>query len=155
LPPAERRLALEAAATLAVVRIVLAIMPFRAAMACLGLRARQGDGDEAEAMPVGDHTGKAAQDAVQRALRRAVQVVPFRAVCLQQAVAASLMLRRLDLPVEVHFGVAIQSGGRLTAHAWSVSRGRILTGESGVGENVRIAVFTPSRKGACRRSALL
>ncbi|HYD97748.1 MAG TPA: lasso peptide biosynthesis B2 protein [Alphaproteobacteria bacterium] len=119
LPAAERRRTLEAAATLALVRALLAALPFARAMALLRLRGGAAPG------PAG--TDAAAARAVARAVDRAARHLPFRAVCLPRAVASALMLRRRGLPAEVHFGVA-KDGALVEAHAWSVSGPVTVTG---------------------------
>lgn len=120
---------------LAMARVVLGCLCFPAAMALLGLRLGQ-PGAAAVAL-----SSDAMVDAVEQAVRRAAGRAPFRAVCLQQAVAAALMLRRRGRPVEVHFGVARDHGQALTAHAWSVCRGQVVTGRAAIMRHAPIAVF--------------
>ena len=46
---------------------------------------------------------------------------PFRSVCIQQAIAARIMLHRRGIPSVLSFGVArtVDAGAiKLTAHAW-------------------------------------
>lgn len=133
---AELRLACEALMVLAAVRLVLGILPFPVAMARLGLRSEAGKG--------GRDCGRAPESAilaVARAVQRGSRVAPFKAVCLQQAVAAAMMLRRHGLAVEVHFGVARDEQRVLTAHAWSICRGAVITGEHSMSRYAPIAVF--------------
>jgi transglutaminase superfamily protein len=109
LPARERRWTCEAALLLFVVRIALALLPLARALRLFGIaKAATGSGrvDPNEAALVG------------RAVARAARHVPFRAVCLQQAFAALLMLRRRGLAATVHFGV-LRDGNELKAHAWS------------------------------------
>ena len=63
---------------------------------------------------------------VRWAIALAASRAPFRAVCLQQAVAAKLMLRRRGIPATVRFGLAPGSatGEPPRAHAW-VSAGKV------------------------------
>ena len=139
LPPAEWWLVVEAVAALATARLVLAVLPFTQAMARLGLRPRVCP----EGTPAFASDPAPTVHAVQRAMGRGRKLAPFRAVCLQQAVAASLMLRRRGVPVEVHFGVALDDIGALRAHAWSVCLGTVITGGQTLAGHVRIAVFVP------------
>lgn len=132
MPPTERRLALEALMALAEARLTLALLPFPKAMARLGLRI--GRTGEAAANPD-------IREAITIAVRRAAGVAPFRAVCLQQAVAAALMLRRRAQPIEVHFGVA-RNDGALVAHAWALCGGFAVTGGERSQDYTPIAVFT-------------
>lgn len=136
LPAAERWLAIEALIVLAVSRTVLAVLPFRVAMRWLGLRLERGIG-------MADGNGPAAPIIllIADAVRRAVAIAPFRAVCLQQAVAAALMLRRRGHPVQVHFGVARDGDGNMIAHAWSRCQGRLVTGGRQMPQYQPISVF--------------
>lgn len=134
LRPEERRLALEALTALASARLTLALLPFPTAMRRLGLRAGRMEAETA--------ADAAVREAVAAAIRRAARVAPFRAVCLQRAVAAALLLRRRAQPVEVHFGLARDSDG-LAAHAWAMCGGLAVTGEERRGAFTPIAMFTP------------
>jgi Transglutaminase-like superfamily len=109
LPASERRCTCEAALLLLVVRITLALLPLPRALRLFGVaQGATGSGriDPDQAALVG------------RAVARAARHVPFRAVCLQQAFAALLMLRRRGLAATVHFGL-LREGHQLKAHAWS------------------------------------
>jgi hypothetical protein len=52
------------------------------------------------------------------AVTRAARYVPFRAVCLPQAIAAQAMLRRRGVASVMHFGVATHKNAPMDAHAW-------------------------------------
>lgn len=81
---------------------------------------------------------------VSRAVARAARHVPFRAVCLQQAFAASLMLRRRGLAASVHLGLArgkISANG-LKAHAWCYCGEVPVTGDNIAPAFQQIASFT-------------
>lgn len=139
LPAAEQRLAVEGLALLAVSRTVLALLPFRIAMRWLGLRLDCGIG-----MATDDGEGAAVSPAVLLvgdAVRRAASVAPFRAVCLQQAVAAALMLRRRGHAAQVHFGVTRDPDGNIIAHAWSRCQGKLVTGGQQMPHYQPISVF--------------
>lgn len=60
------------------------------------------------------------------AVRTAAARMPFRAACLQQAVALQRMLRRREYGASLHYGLAI--GARLEAHAWVTLNGMALIG---------------------------
>jgi hypothetical protein len=62
-----------------------------------------------------------------RAIARAVRLAPGCG-CLPQAIAAQCLLRREGLNSNIVFGVAHNQDGRLEAHAWLWSDGRILVG---------------------------
>lgn len=57
-----------------------------------------------------------------RAVARVANIVPFRAVCLQQALATRRMLRRRGVAAEIVFGLLSDADGSqpgdVVAHAW-------------------------------------
>jgi Transglutaminase-like superfamily len=63
-----------------------------------------------------------------RAILTAASLVPWRADCLPQAMAADRWLRRDGLRPEFHIGVAKDAGGLLQAHAWLTCGGVTVTG---------------------------
>ncbi len=133
LPSVKRRLLTEAAMALAVTRLALGILPFRVVMRTYGLKVKA------------DKPATASRDfeapIVGWAVARAAGRMPFRAVCLQQALAASLMLQRRGLAVEVHFGVTKAMDGTLLAHAWCCSAGATVVGTQIAEQYTPIAVF--------------
>jgi Transglutaminase-like superfamily len=124
----ERWLAIEAVAFLLWARVIFALLPVPIAFRLIGQKSR--------ACPV---AGTAEE--VRMAVTRAAHYAPFKAVCLQRAFAAFLMLRRRGLPATVHFGVRRQGDTSLVAHAWSMSAGTSVTGTSMAEEFVPIAIF--------------
>ncbi|WP_431860937.1 lasso peptide biosynthesis B2 protein [Azospirillum sp.] len=131
LPAAERRLALEAVVTLTLVCALLKALPFARVMRLLGLR------EPGKASGGIDAT---VARAVRRAVARASRNLPFPAVCLPQAAAAAVMLRRRGLAAEVHFGVARRAGA-IEAHAWSRSGEVTVSGGAERAAFAWIAVF--------------
>ena len=127
----ERWLVLEAVACLLWVRVILALFPLATALQILRRTT------VAEKVPAASSGGA---EEIKRALYRAAHYVPFKALCLQQAFAASLMLRRRGLPAAVHFGVR-GKGDSIVAHAWSVSGESPITGTELADQFVPIAVF--------------
>jgi transglutaminase superfamily protein len=111
LPPPERSRTVEAALYLLAVRMAFALLPLPRALRLFGIA--QGEaGTGRIAAPEAQEVG--------RAITRAARYVPFRAVCLQQAFAALLMLRRRGLKATVHLGLAREDGSDdLKAHAWT------------------------------------
>lgn len=132
LPKGEQQLAVEAALTLTLVCTLLKTLPFRQVLRVLGLRhhgtAVMGTMDAATAQAVG------------RAVARASRALPFPAVCLPQAAAAAVMLRRRGLAVEVRFGVA-KRAGTVEAHAWSRCGDVLVSGGAGHAAYAPIATF--------------
>lgn len=131
LPAAERRCASEAALLLFVVRVALALLSLPLALRLFGVG--QGANARGQIDP-----GQATR--VGRAVARAARHVPFRAVCLQQAFAALLMLRRRGLAATVHFGL-LREGSELKAHAWSRCGEVPVTGEAAARGFAPVAVF--------------
>lgn len=133
----EQRQVLEALAFLAISRVVLALLPFRIAIRGLGLRLA-----DCQIVDIQGPPAPPVVPIVANAVRRAATVAPFRAVCLQQAVAAALMLRWRGFTAQIHFGVAKDESGKLIAHAWSRCRGEMVTGGAQAPEYQPISVFS-------------
>ena len=116
---AERTLMIEAMALLALARMWLVATPFPKVAQRLGTAHSPNDREPASMAGL-----SAADEATARsvgvAIDRASKNVPFRAVCIQQAVAAKMMLRRRGIPCVLHFGVAknAATGEQMRAHAW-------------------------------------
>ncbi|MBU1325923.1 MAG: lasso peptide biosynthesis B2 protein [Alphaproteobacteria bacterium] len=119
---------LEAVLGLAVARATLLVRPFRTVARRLGhlttpddprVAAAQVRGTEAEVRVVTD---------VRWAVAAAARRVPFRAVCLQQALAAEAMLRRRRIATVLHLGSGRDGAGEMTAHAWLDAAGVPVTG---------------------------
>jgi hypothetical protein len=78
------------------------------------------------------------RDQVRWAMDKAQRVVP-RATCLPQALAAEALLTRSGLAAELQIGVKKTPDGKLAAHAWVLSEGRIVVGDLGTD----LATYTP------------
>jgi hypothetical protein len=113
----ERRLALNSIALVAVVRVGLWLLPFRAMQrGCEKLGGvRRGRG------------GEAGTQEIARAVRLASRYVP-RATCLVQALATQILLGRHGHAGQVHIGVALDAKLGFRAHAWVESQGKVLVG---------------------------
>ena len=86
-----------------------------------------------------DHAGIARE--ISWAVTRAARYVPFKAVCLPQAMAARVMLNRRGVRSVMHFGAAKGTDKPLDAHAWLGAAGVEVTGYP-VAENfAEIACF--------------
>ena len=109
LPMVEKSRTLEAAFYLLLVRLAFGLLPLPRALRLFGIaQSETGHG----------RIAAAEAELIGRAIERAARHVPFRAVCLQQAFAALLMLRRRGLAATVHLGL-IREDSELKAHAWS------------------------------------
>jgi hypothetical protein len=124
---------MEAALDLLAVRLAFALLPLPSALRLFGIVQRE-DGASRIAAPEAQ--------AVAQAIARAARHVPFRAVCLQQAFAALLMLRRRGLAATVHLGLAREDGSDdLKAHAWSRCGELPVTGVGASRGFVAVAAF--------------
>jgi hypothetical protein len=124
--------------TLAWVRLWLAVTPFQKAARTLGRVSSASEpdasGEEAEALDQAHEVGWA--------VRLAADRVPFKAVCLQQAVAGKLMLRRRGIVGVIHFGVSVTTPTeKLKAHAWLDAGPARLTGYPVPPEYTEVARF--------------
>jgi hypothetical protein len=117
LPGSRRLLLAEAVWWLAVARIALVAVPFRDLALRFGAQRRPDDRAPASASPRGDSDELCARE-VGWAVTRAARYVPFRAVCLPQAIAGKAMLRRRGIRSVMHFGVATHKNAAMDAHAW-------------------------------------
>ena len=66
---------------------------------------------------------------------------PFRALCLEQALAVRRMLARRGVPAVLHIGMARDSGGR-DAHAWVTAGDRVVSGHAELGRFTVIARYS-------------
>lgn len=103
------RMLIEAIRALASARLAIVKLPFERAM-----RRVQPVGAEFRSSPEEAATTVAR---VQWAVGAAARRVPWRALCLEQALAAQHMLARRRVAATVHYGVAQTEEG-LQAHAW-------------------------------------
>ncbi len=133
---AERRLALEALAWLAVMRLAIRTVKFRRLVGWM--RLAQG---ETPAQPAPD---PAAAERVGWAVRGAAARTPWESACLVQALAAARMLQGRGLPATLYLGAARKPDRRdeLHAHAWLRCGDQVLTGEN---ESRRFAVVATFR----------
>jgi hypothetical protein len=55
---------------------------------------------------------------IQRSISRAVNVLPWKSLCLSRSVAEFIMLRRRGIPATINAGVRFSGHSSLDAHAW-------------------------------------
>jgi transglutaminase superfamily protein len=110
LPPAERKLVLEAVFGLAVAAFAIAFVPFRR------IGAHAGRGLTAAPIDEGDKARLVAQ--VRRVVSGCARRVPWRAQCFEQGLAAQWMLRRRRVAATLYYGVAKGEDRELAAHVW-------------------------------------
>jgi hypothetical protein len=128
---ARRMLLMEAALWLALARIALVAVPFRHIARRTGAFARPND--PAVKNVLGAAPNRAEQALAQEigwAVTRAARYLPFKAVCLPQALAARRMLQRRGVASVLHFGANIRNDPeqRFDAHAWLDTAGVEVTG---------------------------
>jgi hypothetical protein len=128
--PFRRALIVEALLWLALARLALVILPFRHVARRLGDPVPPGSG-VGDVLTTSSRSGDAALARnIGWAVSRTASAVPFRAVCLQQAIAAKMMLRRHGVQSALHFGVSTGKADATTlkAHAWLDAAGARITG---------------------------
>jgi hypothetical protein len=72
---------------------------------------------------------------------RSARYVPFKAVCLPQAMAARVMLKRRGVASVLHFGAARGQAKPFDAHAWLDADGVEVTGYPAAKDFTEIACF--------------
>jgi hypothetical protein len=123
-----RGLIAEAALWLLVARLALVFVPFPRLARWLGAFVPPADPRVAAvAAPTTPHQAQLAKE-ISWAVTRGAAHVPFKAVCLPQAMAARVMLKRRGVASAMHFGAAKGQVKALDAHAWLDAAGVKVTG---------------------------
>jgi hypothetical protein len=124
-----RRLLLaEAVGCLLVARLALLFIPFPRLARRLGAFVPPDDARAQRARMRAAPEQRRTAEEVGWAVTRAARHVPFEAVCLPQAMAARMMLKRRGVPSVMHFGAAKGETKPLDAHAWLDAAGVEVTG---------------------------
>lgn len=131
----EAALLTEAALSLAAARVVTLVLPFRR------LAASMSAVRSPRSLRPGERAAMIAS--VAQAISRVAGHLPFRTVCLQQAIAAQYMLRRRGIETRVQFGARF-ADGQLQAHAWVTDAGSIVIGRTAVPYGA-LAAFPPAK----------
>jgi len=113
-----RALVVEAALCLLFARLALLLVPFPRLARRLGSFVAPGDARVAQAQRQGSREQSDQAAAVGWAVTRAARYLPFKAVCLPQALAARIMLDRRGIASVLHFGAGKDGERQLSAHAW-------------------------------------
>jgi Transglutaminase-like superfamily len=136
-----RRLLLaEAMLCLAAARLALIVVPFPHLARRLGQFVPPSDPRALRAKVPVDAEAPLAAD-VSWAVTRAARYLPFKAVCLPQAMAARVMLKRRGVASVMHFGAAKGGQQALDAHAWLDAAGVEVTGYPVARHFAEIACF--------------
>ena len=122
LPLKAKGLMVETLVLLALARTAVLLLPFRWVARALGR-------EEAAASPLRNTPASTRQ--VRRIgwmVEKVSNNVPWTSKCLDQALAAKIMLARRGYATTVRFGVKKSEHGELAAHAWLTSAGVCVTG---------------------------
>lgn len=133
-------LLLEATAALAIARLRLAVSPFSWVARSLGRFSASPPEVTTEQQVAGAKLELVRE--IRWAVRLAARRVPFRAVCLPQAIAAHAMLRRRGIPAVLHLGATPGNDQPMSAHAWLHAEGLRVTGYPIAPDIVEIGSFT-------------
>lgn len=68
--------------------------------------------------------------------------LPWKLVCLPQAVASKFMLRRRRVTSTLYLGITMKENSQLNAHAWLKVGDVTVTGEKGKDQFSTVATFT-------------
>jgi hypothetical protein len=136
-----RALLAEAAAYLFAARLALIFIPFPRLARRLGTFVPPTDPRALRTKTVSaDRQTRLAED-IGWAVTRAARYLPFKAVCLPQAMAARIMLKRRGIDSVMHFGAAKGTDKPLDAHAWLDAAGVEVTGYPVAAQFAEIACF--------------
>ena len=117
----------EAAVRMLAARIAILIWPFPRVARTFGEFVPPGDPRVLARAPLDPDLARIVRD-IGWAVRRSAPFMPFRSVCLQQAMAAHAMLRRRGIASVMHFGAGRGETKPLDAHAWLDVSGIKVTG---------------------------
>jgi hypothetical protein len=131
----------EAAICLALARLALRFVPFERIGRRLGVFVSPQEARARGAAPTDPTRAARLAERVGWAVRAAARHVPFAAVCLPQAIAARMMLRRRGVASVLHFGVAKGTGEPFDAHAWLDAAGVEVTGFPVAGAFTELGCF--------------
>ena len=94
------------------------------------------------AVPVGSLTGETDGMMIIWAVRAAARRVPFRAMCIEQGIAAQRLLRHAGIDALLHYGARPGGDGKpLSAHVWVSVKGEILIGGAEADKFAEIGAF--------------
>ncbi|HZZ90826.1 MAG TPA: lasso peptide biosynthesis B2 protein [Caulobacteraceae bacterium] len=139
--PHRRGLLIEAAFWLLAAKLALLAVPFPQLARRIGKFVAPTDARVAERRQAASSSDAALAAQIGWATVRAARHVPFRAVCLPQAMAARIMLRRRGVASVLHFGAAKGRDKPIDAHAWLDAAGVEVTGYPVSDQFAEIACF--------------
>lgn len=136
-----RALVTEAVVCLLLARLGLIVVPFPKLARRLGDFVPPSDPRSRASRAPGPREAAELAAEIGWAVTRSARYLPFRAVCLPQAMAARVMLKRRGVASVMHFGAARGAEKPLDAHAWLDAAGVEVTGYPVDGRFVEIACF--------------
>jgi hypothetical protein len=136
-----RALVIEAVVYLLLARLGLIFVPFPKLARRLGSFVPPSDPRALAAREQGPLEQARLAEEVGWAVTRSARYVPFKAVCLPQAMAARVMLKRRGVDSVLHFGAARGAAKPLDAHAWLDAAGVEVTGYPVAKNFAEIACF--------------
>jgi hypothetical protein len=135
-----RLLAMEAVVCLLLARLTLIFIPFPRIARRLGDFVPPGDPRALRAKERAAAEAPLAAD-IGWAVTRAARYLPFKAVCLPQALAARAMLKRRGIASVMHFGAAKGEDKPFDAHAWLDAAGIEVIGYPVAKQFAEVACF--------------
>lgn len=129
LPPREWFLMAETLLLLAAASAMVRLLPFRRIVSLAQSPLRAPSGSTADL------------DRLRRAVEAWARRVPWRAVCIQCALALHLLLRRRGIGSELHYGIRNGADRPLSAHVWLSVDGVTLIGGEAAADHVPVATF--------------
>ncbi|MBK6454749.1 MAG: lasso peptide biosynthesis B2 protein [Gemmatimonadetes bacterium] len=132
LPAPERGALLSAVAWCCAASLVLKLLPFRRVADRLGRHM-------AESAAEPDPARRTEVRRIGWAVATAARHLPWKPVCLPQAVAAQWMLRRIGIPSTLYLG--IDPNGNYDAHAWVRAGAEIVTGGPSIQRYAVVSTF--------------
>jgi hypothetical protein len=136
-----RALLFEAVGWLLLARLSLLLVSFPRLARRLGTVVTPADPRAQHAASVSSPEAASLAAEIGWAVTRAARHAPFKAVCLPQAMAARLMLRRRGVDSVLHFGAKIGDAKPIDAHAWLDAAGVKVTGYPVADAFTEIACF--------------
>jgi hypothetical protein len=136
-----RMLVVEAVACLLAARLALIFIPFPRLAGHLGTFVPPTDPRTSRSNAAGTPQHVKLAREIGWAVTRSARYVPFRAVCLPQAMAAQFMLRRRGVASVMRFGAGKGKDKPLDAHAWLDAAGVEVTGYPVAPNLAEIACF--------------
>ena len=141
---ARQGLVIESVVALARARLLLRAVPFQQLSTRWGALVPIGDPCiAAHAIGVGSAADAETAREIGWAVTATATVMPFTAMCLQQAVAAREMLARRGIAAVIHYGAGRDAAGQLVAHAWLDAAGARVTGYPVAPNIAAIGAFVP------------